>query len=325
MSADDKPGFVTRLAPTMVGIAVLLVLPLFGNEFIASVSVITGIYVVLLIGLSLFLGYGGQFSFAQAVFYGVGAYTSAILVTRWNVPVLGAFAASALLGAMVAFVLSAPILRLQGYYLAVATLALCEIFHVLVVQSFDITGGPTGIYSIPSVSIFGFELSTSRSYHYFVWAVAIVCLAVAYNLMHSRIGRALKAIQSSEEAALVLGINVVGLRTAIFTLTGATGAMAGSLFAHFVTYISPGTFTLELSIWLVVVLTIGGVRSIWGVILAALFTTVFPFLLGRYQSFNMLVFGLILIAVLKFMPNGIAGYFEELVRRLSSRTDSRHG
>ncbi len=318
------PG-AARYGAAILGILIVTILPLVTGEFVASVSVVTGIYVILLVGLSLFLGYGGQFSFAQAVFYGIGAYTSAILVTKWNVPVLAAFAAAACLGGIVAFVLSAPILRLEGYYLAMATLAFCQIFHVLVVENFSITGGPTGIYSIPSFSVFGLELSTARSYHYAVWLVAIGCMAFAHNLMHSRIGRALKAIQSSDEAARALGIDVTGLRTAIFVLTGVTGAMAGSFFAHYVSYISPGTFTLDLSIWLVVVLTVGGIRTVWGVVLAALFTTVFPFLLGSYQKYNMLVFGLILILVLRFMPGGIAAFLEDAAGRVLRRGAAKNG
>ncbi|MGE0629745.1 MAG: branched-chain amino acid ABC transporter permease [Hyphomicrobiaceae bacterium] len=321
---DARGTTPVRFLPATAGLIALLVAPPFLSEFHASVSVITGIYVILMVGLSLFLGYGGQFSFAQAVFYGIGAYTSGILTTRYNVPPLAGLACSALLGGLSAYALSAPILRLQGYYLAVATLAFCQIFHVLIVENFAITGGPTGIYGIPPFSLFGFEFSSGRSYHYLVWAIAVISLLFARNLMNSRIGRALKALQSGDDAVSVLGIDVLGLRTRIFVLTGVTGAMAGSLFAHFVSYISPGTFTLDLSIWLVVVLAIGGVRSITGTVLGAAFTTVFPFLLGKYQNYNMLVFGVLLILVLKYLPNGLAGLIETQSRRLMGRFADRH-
>jgi branched-chain amino acid transport system permease protein len=315
---------MTRFALPGLGVLAIVVAPFGLSEFQASLSVITAIYVIMLVGLSLFLGYGGQYSFAQAVFYGIGAYTSAILVTRHGVPVVAAFLCAGGLGGLIAYLLSTPILRLQGYYLAVGTLAFCQIFHVLVVENFNVTGGPTGIYGIPPFSVAGLEFSSARSYHYLTWGVAVASLVFAQNLMNSRIGRALKAIQSSEEAASVLGIDTIGLKTKIFVLTGITGALAGSLFAHFVTYISPGTFTLELSIWLVVVLSVGGVRTIWGVVLAAAFTTVFPFLLGKYQNYNMLVFGIVLILVLKFMPNGIAGFLEEQLQRLFKKAATDH-
>jgi branched-chain amino acid transport system permease protein len=298
---------------------VLLLYPLWLNEFLVSISVVTAIYVILLGGLSLFLGYGGQFSFAQAVFYGIGAYTSGLLVTRLQIPPAAAFIASGAMGGLLAYVLSAPILRLRGYYLAVATLALCQIFNVLVIENFNITGGPTGIYGIPPFSLFGFEFTTPRSYHYLVWTIAALCLIFVRNLMRSRIGRALKAVQSSEDAALVLGVDALGLKTKMFVLTGVTGALAGSLFAHYVSYVSPGTFTVDLSIWTVVVLAVGGVRTISGVVLAAAFTTVFPFLLGQYQNYNMLVFGIVLILVLKFTPDGVASLIETRVMRLLRR------
>jgi branched-chain amino acid transport system permease protein len=302
-----------------LAIVFLIIYPFWLNEFLISVSIITGIYIVLLTGLALFLGYGGQFSFAQAVFYGLGAYTSAVLTTKYHVPVMIAFLAGGVLAGTVGYILSAPILRLRGYYLAVATLAVCQIFHVLVIEHFNITGGPTGVYDIPYFSFLGFEFKTALSYHYLVWVIALASLLFAKNLMNSRIGRALKGIQSSEEAAMVLGVNAHNLKTKIFVLTGVTGGLAGGLYAHYVSYISPGNFTLELSIWLVVILSVGGVRTIMGVVLGAAFTTVFPFLLGKYQNFNMLVFGLILILVLKYLPNGIAGFLEEQAIRVAKR------
>ncbi len=302
-----------------LGIVFLIIYPLWLNEFLISVSIITGIYIVLLTGLALFLGYGGQFSFAQAVFYGLGAYTSAILTTKYHIPVVAAFLAGGVLAGAVGYVLSAPILRLRGYYLAVATLAVCQIFHVLIIEHFNVTGGPTGVYDIPNFSILGVEFKTALSFHYLVWVIALASLLFAKNLMNSRIGRALKGIQSSEEAAMVLGVNAYNLKAKIFVLTGVTGGLAGGLYAHYVSYISPGNFTLELSIWLVVILSVGGVRTIMGIVLGAAFTTVFPFLLGKYQNFNMLVFGLILILVLKYMPNGIAGFLEEQIFRVAKR------
>ena len=294
-----------------LGILFLIVYPQLVNEFIISISIITGIYVTLLTGLGLFLGYGGQFSFAQAAFYGMGAYTSALLTTRFQVPMWLAFLVAGSLPGAVAFLLGAPILKLRGYYLAMATLALCVIFHVVVVEQFDITGGPTGVYGIPFFSLAGYEFSSPQSYHYLVWVIALFSLIFAKNLMNSRIGRALKAIQTSEEAATVLGVNVSALKIKIFALTGITAGMAGSLFAHYVTFIAPGNFTLELSIWMVVILAIGGMRNVMGAVLGAGFTTIFPFILGPYQRFNMLVFGLILVIVLKYMPNGLVGFLEE--------------
>lgn len=302
-----------------LGIIALILYPFFVREFLISISIITGIYVILLSGLALFLGYGGQFSFAQAVFYGIGAYTSAILVTKLRFPIALAFLAAGVLPGIVAFLLSAPILRLRGYYLAVSTLAFCQIFHVFVNEQFHITGGPTGIYDIPYFSVLGFEFNSPQSYHYLVWMVAVVSLLFAKNLMDSRIGRALKGIQTSEEAAMVLGVNAFGLKTKVFVLTGVTAGLAGSLFAHYVSYIAPGNFTLDLSIWVVVILAVGGARTIMGVVMGAAFTTIFPFLLGKYQKLNMLVFGLVLILVLKYTPNGLAGFLEEHVFRLVKR------
>jgi len=228
------------------------------------------------------------------------------------------------LAGVAAYLLSAPLLRLRGYYLAVATLAMCQIFQVLISENVNITGGPSGIYSIPPFSVLGFVFETSRSYYYLVWGVAIACLFFTRNVMDSAVGRALKAIKSSEDAALVMGINVVDLQTRIFVFAGITGGLAGSFYAHYVSYISPNSFTIDLSIWLVIVLTVGGVRSVSGVILGAAFTTVFPFLLGRYQTYNMLIFGIIFLLVLKYMPNGIAGQAQVWVSQFRQQRVKPH-
>lgn len=315
---------MARLLAIFAGIAALIAFPLLTNEFLVSVSIVTGIYVILMVGLALFLGYGGQFSFAQSVFYGIGAYTSASLTTKFNIPVVYAFLAGGALAGVAAYLLSAPLLRLRGYYLAVATLAMCQIFQVLISENVNITGGPSGIYSIPPFSVLGFVFETSRSYYYLVWGVAIACLFFTRNVMDSAVGRALKAIKSSEDAALVMGINVVDLQTRIFVFAGITGGLAGSFYAHYVSYISPNSFTIDLSIWLVIVLTVGGVRSVSGVILGAAFTTVFPFLLGRYQTYNMLIFGIIFLLVLKYMPNGIAGHAQVWVSQFRQQRVKPH-
>lgn len=301
-------GLFHKRILTGVGIGVLLVFPfIFSREYLINVSIFTGIFVVLLVGLSLFIGHVGQFSFAQAAFYGMGAYTSSLLTTRLGVAVWLGFLAAGALPGLTAYAIGSLTLRLRGYYLAMVTLALCGIFHVFVTEQYSITGGPSGVYGIPPLSLGKIRVESAASYHYVVWTIAVLSLIFSRNITKSRVGRALKAIEGSEDAATVLGIDVSGYKIKIFTLTGVSAGVAGSLFAHYVTYIAPGNFTLDLSIWLVVILAIGGVRNISGVVMGAGFTTIFPFLLGPYQKYNMLVFGIILVLVLMFFPGGITG------------------
>ncbi len=296
--------------------AIALVPLLYPQPFVVTLLVFVGIYIIVCTGLSLIFGYAGQLSLTQAAFYGIGAYASAILTTRYGLSFWFGLAAAAALPGVIAFVLGAPILRLRHYYLAMATLAFSEIMAVFFIQEVDITGGPTGITHIPVPSVFGFSLNTSERYYYLVWVLCVLVVAFSHNLIHSKYGRALRAISENEIAAGAMGINVPAMKSLMFILSAIFAGIGGALYAHYVSFVSPDTFSVSLSILLVIMVAIGGVNSLWGAVLGAVFITVLPSLLGAYRQYAMLVYGVILVLALMFMPNGIAGLFETLVRRL---------
>jgi len=204
-----------------------------------------------------------------------------------------------------AMAIAIPTLKLKGHYLAVATLGFGEIIYVIFNELLEITGGPSGLSGIPSIHFFGYSFKGGWRYFYLVWTVAILLLIFSLNIIHSRIGRALRAVHGSEVAAQAMGVNVSQFKIQVFVLSAIYASVAGTLYAHFVTFISPSTFSLFVSILLLMMVVIGGGGSIWGALLGAGILTVLPESLRAFRDFDILVYGIILMTILLFMPEGI--------------------
>lgn len=316
MSARLSDHAARRFLTPAVLLSIVALVPLvYPQPFVVTLLVFVGIYIIVCTGLSLIFGYAGQLSLTQAAFYGIGAYTSALLTTRLDLSVwIGLVAAGVLPGA-VALVIGGPVLRLRHYYLAMATLAFSEIMVVVFVEEVKITGGPTGIINVPSPSLFGFLLNTPGRYYYLVWTICVLVVAFSYNLIRSKFGRSLRAISENEVAAGAMGVNVAAMKNLMFVLSAIYAGIAGALYAHYISLVSPDTFSVSLSIVLVIMVAVGGVQSLWGAVVGAIFVTILPSLLGAYQQYGMLVYGLILVVVLMFMPEGIAGTSAAVVAR----------
>lgn len=313
-SADHRARRL--LVPAALVGLVVLVPVVYPQPFVVTLLVFVGIYVIVCAGLSLIFGYAGQLSLTQAAFYGIGAYTSALLTTRLGLSFWVGLVVAGLLPGIVAVVIGAPILRLRHFYLAMATLAFGEIMVVVFVEEVRLTGGPTGIINVPAPVLLGLPLNTPGRYYYLVWTICVAVLGFSYNLIRSKFGRALRAISENEVAASAMGVNVAAMKSLMFVLSAVYAGLGGALYAHYISFVSPDTFSVSLSIVLVVMVAVGGVQSLWGAVLGAVFITVLPSLLGRYQQYAMLVYGLILVLVLMFMPAGIAGTGAWLVARL---------
>ncbi len=311
-----------RTPAVLAAIGVLALVPVATDSpFHLNLFILIGIYTLLTVGLSLLFGFTGQISMAHAAFYGIGAYTSGILSLRWGLPVPLAMVAAALIPAILAYALGRAVLRLKHFYLALATLALGDMVSVLFVEQKNLTGGFTGLAGIPPFAIAGLTFDTPRSYFYLVWVFAGLVFAFSHNVIHSRVGRALRAINGSERAAGAMGVDVVAYKTSMFALGAAYAGLAGSLYAHYVTFISPEAFTSGLSIVLIVMLYIGGLRSLWGAVLGAAFAVLLPELLSRYKNVDVIVYGLVLLVVMMFLPGGLAGLIASLVKGLRRAID----
>ena len=295
------------------------------TSYYTDVMVFVAIHSIIASGLSLLLGYAGQISLGQAAFYGVGAYTSGIFTTQLGLSPWAAMLAGMMLAAGLAYVVGLPALRLKGHYLAMATLGFGMIVFIVFNEYVALTGGPSGFGEIPQFNLLGWEFDTTVSYYYFAWTVALFVLAVSLNIVNSRPGRALKAIHDSETAAAAMGVNTSKAKLQIFVLSGIYGALAGSLYAHFVSFINPPPFDIFFSLKVLMMVVIGGIGSIWGAFLGAALITFLPEWLSFLEDFDVLANGIILLLIVIFSPDGFVGIGMRLFQRINSRYGTAGG
>jgi branched-chain amino acid transport system permease protein len=301
-----------------------------------------GILSIVVVGLNLLMGYAGQVSLGQAGFYALGAYVSGILSTlaarhqiwngvadTWWWPWLSIVAGMALTGGF-AYLVGKPILRLKGNYLAMATLGLGIIIYILVGQFPEITGGYDGLTGIPRLSIGTFVLWPMQRYYFLVWSAAIASIVVALNIVHSRTGRALRAIHTSEVAASSSGVDIERCKVQALVLSAMFASLAGSLYAHFQSAVSPSPFSFRASVELVVMATIGGLSSIWGapfgvgilfVIRDIIRSQMENILHIRGGEYELIIYGIMLVVIMIFLPEGLTSGSVKLLRKL--RRDQR--
>lgn len=310
-----------RIAFALFWAAILIFPAIAPNPYIVNLGVFWLINLILLASLNLLMGYGGQISLSHAAFFGLGAYVSGVLSAKFGVsPWLGALAAVAVTAAVAALI-GLPTLRLKGHYLAMATLGFNAVVSVLFVELRGLTGGPNGLTNVPSFELFGFELSGDVRFFYFAWLVAGAIIVLILNLLDSRMGRALRALSTSEVAAESMGVPVFRYKVQLFVLTAAMAAVAGSLYVHHINFASPETFDFMASVMMLVVVALGGTGTFWGPFLAALVYVGLPELLHAFEGFEMLLFGVSLVFVLLFFPGGLAGLLRLRPRR--ARRESR--
>jgi branched-chain amino acid transport system permease protein len=297
-------------------VAALIVLPwIESDKFVLHVLSLIAIASIVAMGLQVLLGYSGQLSIGQAAFYGIGAYTSALMTTKLGLPfplaLLGAGIAAA-----VASLLMVPITRLTGAYLAVATLGFSIIVYLFLKNEEWLTGGSYGFISIPRAALFGYVLRDPiYSYYLNVGVAAIVYLTFA-RIEGSRFGRAINAIRQDPDAARASGLRVTLLKSECFVIAAFVAGLAGSLYAHEVRYLAPNDFTFWKSIEILIMVVIGGVGSLAGAILGAAVVVGLPEFLRGIGDYRMLVFGAILIATMLFGEGGLAAICATLGRRL---------
>ena len=296
-------------AARALALAAVVVFPALaaGSPFLINLAIFIGIYYIVCIGLSLIFGLAGQLSLAQAAFYGIGAYASALVATKLGLPVLLGFVCAVTLTGIVGWVLAAPILRLRDIYLAMATLAFGNIVVVVIEQEVWLTGGGTGIINLPPPALGPLVFSRPTSYYYLVWAIALIVVWISGNIMRSRIGLGLRAIGTTEIGAEACGVDVARYKAWMFTLGAMFAGIAGALNVHYLSFVSPETYTVRFSILIVMILALGGMDSLLGAFLGAIFVVVVPDMLAGYREYSELIFSVLFVAVVMFMPRGLAG------------------
>jgi len=331
LTAPATPGTIADIPLTMwsravvvAGLIVALLLPFAVKNFLIFQLTLALIYAVAILGLNLLTGFNGQFSLGHSAFYGIGAYTAAILMDQagvayyWTVPAAGAACF------IVGFLFGLPALRLEGLYLALATFALAIAMPQLL-KSTPLepwTGGVQGIVILKPEAPFGLPLNSDQWLYYFTILTAALMYAGAVNLVRSRTGRAIIAIRDNPIAASAMGVNVALYKSLTFGVSALYTGVAGALGAIAVQFVAPDSFTFNLAIALFVGLVIGGVGSIPGTLLGGLFVLFVPNIAEEVsKGLAQAVYGVILIAVIYVMPSGAAGFVRLIVGRIArSRT-----
>jgi branched-chain amino acid transport system permease protein len=313
-----RPSTASRelliLVPVALALAAFGVL---GNTYMISMLVIAGIHVIVTAGLTLLLGFAGQISLAQAAFYALGAYGSMIGTVHLGLNPWLALVLTALGSGIVAYAIGVPTLRLHGHYLALATLGFGIIVNIVLVQETNITGGPTGAVGIPRLTL-GVELTSDRQYFALVWFVTLALLLVCRVLVTgSSYGRVLRALQASEVATESIGIDVARYKVQVFVLCAVLASLGGSLYAHYLTVISPSEFGFDVSMEFLVMAVIGGLGSVWGALAGVLAVTAFLEILRTVapmiapniptSEYEVVAFGGLLVLTLLFFPDGFMG------------------
>lgn len=286
-----------------------ILLPFLLDNYYIGILTLGLIYIILALGLNVIVGFCGLLALGFAAFYGIGAYVSALLSVSFKLPFLLILLTVIPVSAVAGVLSGAPVLRLRGDYLAIVTLGFGEIVRIIFNNWDTVTNGPKGIENITPPDLFGLILDEPREFYFLVLLVVVLQVLFLLRLDNSRIGRAWITIREDEVAASSIGINITALKIFAFILGSIFAGIAGTLFAHWQLFVCPESFTFNESVLIVCMVVIGGIGSIHGVIIGALILTLLPEILRLFlidfQTYRMLFFGITIILMMIFRPQGI--------------------
>lgn len=300
------PAWLSRLkAPALVALLLLLPVLIGRSTYVNYMLALITVYAIVAIGLNLLTGVAGQVSIGHAAFMAIGAYTSALLTMKAKLPFPIALLAAAIVAGAAGFLLGLPALRLQGHFLALATLSFGVVIPQVLLKWDKVTGGHMGLMP-PKPSLFGLALKTEAQQYYFILCLALLLGWFAQNLVRSKPGRALIALRDSELAAQSMGVNRALYRTLAFAISAAYAGVGGSLYAHLVGFINPFDFNISISFQLLAMVVVGGLGSIVGAVDGAILLTLIPQLFSRVRGLTSAIEGAAIILVVMFAPQGLA-------------------
>jgi branched-chain amino acid transport system permease protein len=323
-----KIAFRQNLLFACIVFALLASVPALGfNKYYMTIFCQALVFSIGVLGLNFITGMTGQMNMGSAAIFGLGAYSSALLITKTGAsPWLGLLIAI-VVGVIIGYALGYPSLRVKGVYLSLTTIGFNEIVRLCLNNS-SFTGGTSGIRGISRFDFFGFSIkSAEANYYFFLIALGLFAL-ISWRIIHSKYGRAFFAIRDNIDAVETCGLNLSGLKITAFMLSTVFGAIAGSLYASFVGYISPATYTTDLSISFIVMLILGGRGSIVGCVLGAFVVTFAPELLRFTGDYYKLVYGALIMFAIIFNPNGLVALKNAgitALKRLRGRANQEKG
>lgn len=301
---------------------ILVALPFWVHDYPLHLVNISGIWIILALSVGLLQGYVGEISMGHAAFFGIGAYTSALLAMKGGVPFWLSLPISALVTMAFGFLIGLVSLRLRGPYFAICTLGFGEIIRLIFVNWRELSGGPDGITGIPAPNPIPLPLGGALTFdskeanYYLIYGLVLLTVLVMYRLIHSRTGKAFMALREDSLYAECIGINVMQYKRLAFMVSTFFAGIGGCLYAHYEHFISPYSFTIGQSFDLVIMVIVGGMGTIAGPIIGAILLTLLPELLHAIKDYRMVFYGLILMLVIIYFPHGLVGVWQGVRNRL---------
>lgn len=305
--------FCTRLqrrrVPLLTGALLIACLLPFCVEstYVLRICVVAQMNLILVLSLNMMIGLLGQMSFGHAAFFGIGAYTAALLSTRLKLPAELTFPAAMVVAGMFGVLLGLPVLKLKGYYFVIVTMVFCEIMRIVELNWMDLTRGPLGIMAIPKPSFFGLKIASQRGFYFLALVLVILTVVVIRNIMNSRIGHAILAVRDDELAASSMGVDVFKYKILVFVVSSCFAGLAGALYAQYTGYIDPTSFTNNKSNELLVMVIFGGLGNMVGSFIGAITLSVIPELLRGMSTYRQLIYGVVLVLLMMVKPDGLLG------------------
>jgi branched-chain amino acid transport system permease protein len=311
------PGTVHPILPWLAGLAALLPVPwLVANTYHQYVVNVIGINVILAVGLNIVKGFAGQVTVGHIALAAIGAYTSAVVSIQLGLPFWAALPVAVLVTGLAGALVGIPSLRLEGAYLALATLGLAESVRI-VISGTESLGGAVGLGNIPPPVLGGVALDGHRAYYYVVMPLALLGLYGSFSILSSDVGRAFKALREDPLAAAAAGVDVRRYKIVAFVLSALYAGCAGSLKAHMAPgFLNPNDYTITEMVTLLLMVVFGGIGHIWGGVIGAVLVTIINDLTQDYYTYRMAIFGSVIVLTVMFMPRGLGGLIDDrLVRR----------
>lgn len=306
-----------QIVPWLIGLAVMVPLPwLVLNDYHRYLLDLILINVILAVGLNIVKGFAGQVTVGHVAMMAIGAYTSAVLTTKFGVPFWLALPGAMLVTALAGAIVGIPSFRLEGAYLALATLGLAESVRIFI-SATDYLGASVGYSDIPPPSLFGTPLNSFRSYYFIVMPLAVAGVYFSFCMLRSNIGRAFKALREDPLAAAASGINVRKYKSLAFIVSALYAGCAGSLAAHMSPgFLHPNSYTVVEMVTVLLMVVLGGIGNVWGGIIGAIIVTIIYDVTREYYQYQLLMFGMVIVLTVMFMPTGIGGVIDRyLVNR----------
>jgi branched-chain amino acid transport system permease protein len=293
-----------------ISLILLIAIPFFGySQYIIRIFIMIGLYTILALGLNILTGYTGLVSLGHAGFFAIGAYTTSLFMIHFQFNFIFAVIVGMVVTGFCGFLIGLPTLRLTGTYLSIVTLGFGEIVKMIIMNWKSVTNGTLGIRGIPRPSIFGFELTLANSGMYYLMLLLLLLVTFAcYAFLKSKLGRALNAIKADELAATMMGIRTARYKILAFVLSAIITGLAGGYYATLLSYIDHNSFSFDVSILILSIVILGGMGTIRGMFLGAIILIVFPEVSRPLMEWRFVVYGLVLIIMMRFRPQGVLGW-----------------